>query len=376
MNITQVDIRSVELPTKGGRFRRGGNYYAPNNVTTLVEVHTDVGLTGLGEHCPIGTHYGSGWHGAALDGCAEIARLSLGEDPLQPERLNRKWDRLFASDHYAKSAIDMALWDIISQHAVRPVSNMLGGTYPDAVPLYRSIHVFENEGSTHETYVSQCKDYRSAGYRNFQLKCGETADIEIKRIEAICDELQSNEELICDANGTWPLATATRICQASRDAPIILEQPCAKLEDCAALRRLSPLRMKLDESVKSSVDLVRTWQTVGMDAVSIRVGRVGGLTKARRMRELAIDLGISVVADDLWGAEIVSASLAHFAQSTDRKFLLNSTDLTDYVTQSVAAGFPDGIGGTLRAVSEPGLGLSLTDDIRNLPAETISEAQS
>ena len=52
------------------------------------------------------------------------------------------------------------------------------------------------------------------------------------------------------------------------------------------------------------------------------------------MRDLALDLGISVVPDDAWGSEIVSPPLLHFAASTDPKYLICYTDLTDYVDRS------------------------------------------
>ncbi|MBS35916.1 MAG: hypothetical protein CMO26_08340 [Thiotrichales bacterium] len=83
----------------------------------------------------------------------------------------------------------------------------------------------------------------------------------------------------------------------------------------------------------------------------------GGITKARRMRGLALDLGITVVPDDGCGSEIVSSSLLHFAASTDPKYLLCYTDLTDYVEVSTASGYPERDGGNISALSAPGLGL-------------------
>lgn len=371
MKIARVEIFQHDLPTKGGAYVYAGTLSRPAQTSVILRVTTECGLTGLGEHCPIGTHYGPGWAAAALDGAAHIARMSLGEDALQTTRLNRVWDRAFASDNYAKTAMDMALWDIAGQHGKRPVSDLLGGTWPGDMPLYRSVHVFDGQDRSPDGYLARIRDYRAEGYTHFQLKCGETAEVEIPRIEAICADLQPGEKLIADANGYWPFHTAVRVVQALRDLPVIIEQPCATLEECAQLRRLSPLPMKLDELITSTRALIRAWNTVGMDCVSIKVGRVGGLTKARAMRDLALDFGISVVADDNWGSEIVSSSLAHFAQSTDPKYLLNTTDLSDYVTASSATGFAGRIGGTLTAGTAPGLGLTLRDDVAAHPVQVI-----
>ena len=67
-----------------------------------------------------------------------------------------------------------------------------------------------------------------------------------------------------------------------------------------------------------------------------QMNTMGGLAKARKTRDLPLDLGISVVPDDAWGSEIVSSSLPHFAASTDPKYLICYTDLTDYVDLKTA----------------------------------------
>ena len=95
-----------------------------------------------------------------------------------------------------------------------------------------------------------------------------------------------------------------------------------------------------------------------MDYCTIKISRVGGLSKARRMRDICVDLGIGAVPDDTWGSEFVSSALAHFAWSTPTKYRLNATDLTDYVTVVTADGFAQGENGYLGFSDAPGLGLT------------------
>lgn len=66
-----------------------------------------------------------------------------------------------------------------------------------------------------------------------------------------------------------------------------------------------------------------------------------------------------MVPDDTWGSQIVSSSLLHFAASTDPKYRLCYTHLTDYVNVLTADGYPERVGGSIAASQAPGLGLTL-----------------
>ena len=81
MKITRVSVYSVDLPGKGGGYRRTTGLSPATNVSTIVKVDTDEGISGLGEVCPLGTHYMRGWAGAAQSGIPILARMILGEDP-------------------------------------------------------------------------------------------------------------------------------------------------------------------------------------------------------------------------------------------------------------------------------------------------------
>ena len=115
----------------------------------------------------------------------------------------------------------------------------------------------------------------------------------------------------------------------------------------------------------------RELEAGAMDMIAIKVARVGGLTKARKMRDLALDLGISVVPDDAWGSEIVSSSVLHYAASTDPRYLICYTDLTDYVSFKTADGFPERDGPNITASDAPGLGLTLREDALGEPIHVV-----
>jgi len=104
-----------------------------------------------------------------------------------------------------------------------------------------------------------------------------------------------------------------------------------------------------------------------MDAVNIKIGRVGGLTRARRMRDACVALGFAVTLEDSWGGDIATAAIAHLAQSTPPEFLFSTTDFNGYVTVSTADGAPRREGGVMSASDEPGLGLRPKMDVLGPP---------
>ncbi len=73
----------------------------------------------------------------------ELAPVILGGDPVGAEALMAKADAFLPGHVYAKSALDIALWDIIGQAAGLPVHALMGGRRQDKLPLYHSITCVE-----------------------------------------------------------------------------------------------------------------------------------------------------------------------------------------------------------------------------------------
>ncbi|MEM8688650.1 MAG: mandelate racemase/muconate lactonizing enzyme family protein [Pseudomonadota bacterium] len=376
MKITKISVYQVPLPAKPMTAIKDdfGTFQDYSGIVVVVE--TDAGFTGLGEVCTIGTHYMRGFAEGAAAGIPLLARHLIGEDPFHAERLNRYWDKIFRDDLYIKAPLDIALWDIMGQATGRPVCDLLGGRYDGEGPLYRSVYFPPHKQARPADIVACCLEARQNGFKHFQLKPGKAAvrtiDDEIAQIEAVADIKQPHETILVDANTNWTLTEAIRAANALKDLPVIIEQPCRTWEECIAFRRQCVLPVKLDELIETPQDLIRGFEAGAMDIVAIKIARVGGLTKARKMRDLALDLGITVVPDDAWGSQIVSSSLLHFAASTDPKYRLCYTDLTDYVDAMTADGYPERVDGSIAASSAPGLGLTLRPDAVGEPIAVIT----
>jgi L-alanine-DL-glutamate epimerase-like enolase superfamily enzyme len=108
-----------------------------------------------------------------------------------------------------------------------------------------------------------------------------------------------------------------------------------------------------------------------MDAVNLKIAKLGGLTKARQVRDLCVSLGIGMTLEDSWGGDITTAAIAHFAHSTPTEFLFSSTDFNSYVTVSTAEGAPQRVNGRMAASKQPGLGIQPRPAVLGQPVVVI-----
>lgn len=352
MKITGITARQVDLPLEEGSYKWSGGKSVDVFDSTIVRVETDANIVGHGEVCPLGPVYLPSYAAGARAGIAELTPHLLGLDPTELDVLNRRMDHALKGHPYAKSAIDMACWDILGQVAKQPVCKLLGGRYGDDFVLYRAI-----SQDTPEAMAANVAGYRAEGYRRFQLKAGSDVDTDIARIRAVSRELRTGDVLIADANTGWLMHEAARVVRGVQDIDVYIEQPCASYEECLSIRRRTGHPFVLDESIDGLPILLRANADLAMDVVNIKISKFGGLTKARQARDLCVSLGIAMTIEDTWGGDIVTAAIAHLAHSTPPELLFTATDFNSYVTKSIAKGAPQRVNGRMAASTAPGLGV-------------------
>jgi L-alanine-DL-glutamate epimerase-like enolase superfamily enzyme len=366
MKIQKISAYRVELPLHEGSYNWSGGKSVTVFDSTVVRIETDAGITGHGEVCPLGPVYLPSYAEGARTGIRELAPHLLGEDPRELDRLNRTMDTALKGHPYVKSALDMACWDILGQVAGLPVCTLLGGRYGEDFVLYRAI-----SRDTPEAMAGKVADYRAEGYRRFQLKVGESPELDIARIHAVAEKLQPGDRLVADANTGWLMHDAMRVVRGVRDVDVYIEQPCLSYEECLAIRQRTDHPFVLDECIDSLEMLLRGRSDRAMDVVNIKISKFGGLTRARQARDLCIALGIAMTLEDSWGGDIITAAIAHLAHSTPPEFLFTSTDFNSYVTVSIAEGAPHRINGRLAAPTAPGLGVTPRPEVLGPPVVSV-----
>lgn len=362
MKITGIRAYRVELPLHEGSYKWSGGKSVSVFDSTIVEVLTDEGVTGWGEVCPLGPFYLPAYADGVRAGIKELGPHLIGYDPREISVLNHRMDAALQGHNYVKSGIDMACWDILGKASGQPLCTLLGGKSGEDITLYRAI-----SQESPEEMAAKVAGYRAEGYRWFQLKVGGDPDVDIQRIFAVAAKLEQGDRLVADANTGWMLHEAMRVASAVQDVDVYIEQPCRTYEECLTVRRHTNRPFVLDENIDSLDMLVRAQRDLAMDVVNIKISKLGGITKARQVRDLCVTFGIAMTIEDSWGGDIVTAAIAHLAHSTPLESRFTSTDFNSYVTVNFADGAPQRVNGKMRASTAPGLGVAPKMDVLGAP---------
>lgn len=362
MNIAAIRVYQVGLPLVEGRYSWSEGKFVEVFDSTVVELLTDDGNSGIGEVCPLGPFYLPAFGAGARAGIGELSTTLIGQDPTAIGPVNLLMDRALLGHPYVKSAIDMACWDLLGKVTGKSVCDLMGGKFGDSVALYRAI-----SQRPADEMAENVAGHRADGYTKFQLKVGGRPSEDVDRIHAAADILTEGEVLVADANTGWRVDDAARVVNAVRDRDVYIEQPCRSYEHCLTIRKRTSLPFILDENIDGIAALLRGHQDGAMDAINLKISKVGGLTKARQIRDLCVSLNIPMTIEDSWGGDVITAAIAHLAHSTPEAMRFSATDFNSYVKVQNANGAPQRESGNMVASDEPGLGVSLNMDALGQP---------
>ena len=353
MKIARIALYVVPLTSHAAYYMSDGK--ACETVESVVlRLDSDDGLTGWGEVCPIPRYLPAYARGVA-PAIEELAPLLLGADPVGPEALLGRCDAALPGHPYAKSALDLALWDLTAKAAGLPLYRLLGGRRMESAALYHSITCVapaEMAAIAEAAYAE--------GIRQFQVKVGADDDwqADVARIRAVREAVGPEPLVYADWNGGATKLTVLRIAQALGELDVMLEQPCESLEACAEVRRTTGRAMKLDESAHDTDSLLKAQALGCADVVAVKLSKFGGLSAARRARDLCLHFKTMMVIEDTWGSDITTAAVAHLAVTTPPRYLLNACDLSGYVAPRIAPDGPVRQAGRLAPAERPGLGVT------------------
>jgi cis-L-3-hydroxyproline dehydratase len=337
-----------------------GGRVASEQDATVVRLETDDGLVGWGEQCVFSPNFLPAHGGGARATLELLAPAVLGADPRQVEVVYARMDAAVKGHPYAKSAIDIACWDLLGKATGLRVGDLLGGVFQEGIPLYWGIGIAEPDEM--RRLVEQAL---AAGYRQIQLKVGTGWRDDVERVETCLEALGGAERVIVDANGFWTQAEAVRAVAALADADVFFEQPCATIEECAQVRRRSRRPFVLDESLTDVAALERGREAA--DAVRLKLSQFGGITPIRKARDLAASWGLAMTLEDSGGGDVVTAAMTHLACSVPPRLLLNGFLVGEMVNERIAAGAPRAENGRARLPSGPGLGVEVDESVLGEP---------
>lgn len=343
----------------GGRITEGFD-------SLVVALHTDRTVdgrrvVGWGEMSPLGSTYDPAFPDGAFAAAPLLAEALLGTPVASTARTLAA---ALKGHHYARSAFDMAAWDALGRAAGLPLHHLLGGADGEGTALYRSIGRAEPAAM-----AERARHLRDRGYARLQVKVGGDPDDDAAGLRAVAAAVPGTV-LYCDANGGWITADARRFLAATTDVAYVLEQPCASLRESVLLRAHAARPMVLDESIEHVADVVAAAEA-GIDGITIKIARVGGVTAARLCRDAAVAMGMDVTVEDTGGAELDTAAMAHLSVTTPAHQRAHTCDFHHWVTASNGSGIPDTSDGILRPPVGPGLGIDVDLTALGEPVQSI-----
>jgi L-alanine-DL-glutamate epimerase-like enolase superfamily enzyme len=312
-------------------------------------------MVGLGEAVPRPSVYGETLEGMRAVLEELLVPSLLGRDPLETERAWAIGDGIVGNQS-ARTAIDVALHDLVGQVAGLPLYRLLGGWTDGTISLTMAIAI----GPT-ESMADAAQRAVAEGYRAIKLKVGKDLEADVAVVAAVRAAIGRDTMLYVDANCGYARHDALRAARAfERHDLAFFEEPIAAwdTEGRAQLARSTDIPILLDESTNDPGGLGReiAWGTAG--GVSIRAAR-SGVTMTRHLVGRAMlsnvpwlvgshrELGIGAAANAHLGAGLRGVSLP--AELGSHVLLTDSLLVEPLAIAN----------GSLRLSTRPGLGVAL-----------------
>ncbi len=340
----------------------------------FVQVHTDAGITGLGESGTWGFLEASA---AAVD---TFKRYLIGQDP---RRIEHHWQAIYRHAFYrggpiltsALSGIDMALWDIKGKALGVPVYELFGG------PTRRRVRVYTHAGGpTTEATVERVHELMELGYRAFKLgtarpiEAGGSADqmderLIIRRTEekirAVREAVGPDVDLMLDNHGRFMPAFAIELMHVLQPFNMLFLEELVPPENLAALEKVALVKANVPlatgERLFSKWEFRELIEKQLVDVVQPDICHAGGISELKKIAAMAEAFYIKVAPHNPNGPVATAASL-HLAASIPNFLILETAYAEPFRTQVQRRGLTIQ-DGWIELPTAPGLGVELDEEV-------------
>lgn len=354
MKITELHIYRHQLPVRNAPYTMSGReVYAVESV--IVRLVADNGLTGWGETCPLGATYAEAHAAGAVAAISTFAKGLIGIQAT-PRKLHITMNDRLEGHHYAKAAIDIALYDLLGKHYQVPVAELLGGALTQRVPAYYALGI-----DTPENTAQLAHEKSREGYQRLQLKAGGRAvEADIATAQQVAQKLTGTQvRLVVDANRAWTTRDALLFSQQCSHIPLVIEQPCNSIEEVGSVRHLLHHPVYLDESATGLSTVMQITGKGLADGFGMKLTRLGGLTPMMAFRDLCESRNLPHTCDDSWGGDIIAASCVHMAATVQPGLLDGVWIAAPYIDHHYDQHNPVVVNrGSIELSTAPGLGIS------------------
>ena len=354
-SVTKVEIYKLNI-ARQTQFRIAiGVFEEVQNI--LVRIHATDGLYGLGEGAPLPFLCGE-TQAIAFEACKELATLLVGKDPYAIEARMQELGSCLVHNTTARSAFDMALYDLLGKRAGLPLYALLGGAK-------RALTTDETIGiDTPEAMAKEALEARERGFAAIKVKLGTGFPDDVDRIRAIRDAVGPETLLRIDANQGWDPVTAERILQELARFDIqYCEEPVAHWNN-EALRRVreqSPIPIMADESLFDHHDAFRLASMGACDYFNIKLAKSGGIHTALKISAVAEAAGIQCMVGCMSETRLGLTAAAHLVSA--RPNIIFADLDSAFGKADVVQGGIRYDGGTITLPDNPGHGADIKPEV-------------
>ncbi|WP_171046365.1 o-succinylbenzoate synthase [Lentibacillus cibarius] len=268
-------------------------------------------------------------------------------------------------NHMAKAALEGAVWDLYAKQNNIPLAEALGGTKKE-IDVGISIGIKPSVEDLIETISRHVHE----GYKRIKVKIKPGWDYDVLR------EVRKHfpdTPIMADANSAYTLEDLEQLKKLDELDLMMIEQPLAHddIADHAKLQAEMRTPICLDESIHSLEDTRKAIELGSCKIINIKIGRVGGLTEAKRIHDLCRQHGV-----DVWCGGMLEAGVgrAHnIALTTLPQFVLpgDTAGSSLYWKKDIIKPEVTVVNGVITVPDKPGIGYDIDDEA--LESFTVDE---
>ncbi|MFO0801727.1 MAG: mandelate racemase/muconate lactonizing enzyme family protein [Gemmataceae bacterium] len=311
MKIIRIEPIPICVPLKKGLTAKTAHGEHAVSPYVLVKIHTDAGITGLGEATISGLWSGETQAGTVAAIAEYIAPQLLGMDPRDITACRRAMDFIIKLNPFTKSAAEMALWDIAGKSAGLPVYQLLGGKVRDRVRIKLVVWARDVAGSR-----SMAEGHLKLGVSCVKVKTGLDPVTDVARVKAVREVAGPDIPVTLDSNCGWTIQQAKWCLRELGGTNLLLAEQPIPAGDPAALaevRASTHTPIMADESVFTLQDALLLAQHRAADILSIYPGKHGGIAATTEIIAVAKAAGLRCTIGSNLELGIGTAAMLHIA---------------------------------------------------------------
>jgi len=311
MKITNIRTQTLKAPLKNPFITSLRRVDALEDLVVIIEC--DDGSVGYGEGAPTPVITGETM-GSMIACIAHLKPHLLGREIEDFETILRLLHTLILKNTTAKSALEIALYDLKAKASKQPLYRMLGGTQTTF-----STDITISMGDI-DKMIADSQDAVSLGYDTLKIKIGDNPQKDVARVVAIHDALDAHIKLRLDANQGWTAQESVTLLHALEKQDIIaefIEQPVAAddIEGLKYIKERVQTPLLADESIFSVKDARRLLEMQAIDYVNIKLAKTAGITQALELADLSAAFGVKCMIGCMLEGPISVAAGVHVASA-------------------------------------------------------------